>query len=99
MERSSVLPLVISSLQNFGLPNQPAVIDADTILFGRDGLLDSVALVSFILDVEDAVRTEFGVNLTIADERAMSQTRSPFRRVGSLADYVTQLINEQSAQP
>ena len=51
-----------------------------------------MALVNLILDVEDAVRTRFGVSLTLADERAMSQTRSPFRTVGTLAEYINLLL-------
>jgi hypothetical protein len=37
------------------------------------------------------VREQFGGSLVLADERAMSQTRSPFRTVGSLADYALQV--------
>jgi len=37
------------------------------------------------------VEEQHGVALVLADERAMSQTRSPFLSVGTLADYVCQL--------
>ena len=97
MDRTAISSLVLETLRNFGLPpaQNGANLNEETILFGRDGLLDSVALVSFILDVEEAIRTECGVSITLADERAMSQTRSPFRRVSSLADYAAQLVAEQ----
>jgi hypothetical protein len=49
--------------------------------------------------VEEAIRDKCGVSVTLADERAMSQARSPFRRVSSLADYAAQLISEQQAKP
>lgn len=100
MDHTALSPLIIETLRNFGLPPSHAsvVLNEDTILFGRDGLLDSVALVSFILDVEEAIRSACGVSITLADERAMSQARSPFRRVSSLADYAAQLIAEQQAK-
>lgn len=96
LDRPTAVSLIIDTLKNFGLPNPPAEFSEETLLFGRDGLLDSVALVSFILDVEEAVRQAYGVNITLADERAMSQTRSPFRRVASLANYTVQLVAEQA---
>jgi len=64
----------------------------DTILFDRSGLLDSLGVVHFIVAVEDRVRDELGVSITLADERAMSAKSSPFRTVTSLASYLTELI-------
>ena len=66
----------------------------DTELFGRDGQLDSLGLVTLIVAVEEDVATETGLAITIASERAMSQSRSPFRTVGSLRDFVTVLVEE-----
>jgi len=97
MDRTALSLLVLDTLRNFGLPPVPGSPEPteETILFGRDGLLDSVSLVSFILDVEEAIRAGTGISITLADERAMSQSRSPFRRVSSLVDYAAQLLAEQ----
>jgi len=64
-------------------------------LFGRDGVLDSLGLVSFIVAVEQALDESLGVAITLADERAVSQRASPFRTIGTLVDYVM----TQSARP
>jgi hypothetical protein len=40
------------------------------------------------------VAEETGQSVSLMDDRAMSQTRSPFRTVGSLAEYVTELTRE-----
>ena len=63
-------------------------------LFGSEGRLDSLALVTVVLDVEECVNRKTGRSITIADERAMSQKRSPFRTVRTLADYVEVLLAE-----
>ena len=66
----------------------------DAPLFGRDGVLDSLGLVSFVVAVEQAIESELGVTLTVADEKAMSQKHSPFRTIGALANYVEDLMKK-----
>jgi acyl carrier protein len=71
----------------------PEDVDADTPLFGRDGLLDSMGLVTLVVAVEQAIEDELGVSVSLADARALSQKASPYRTVGALADYADSLIH------
>lgn len=64
----------------------------DTPLFGKDGLLDSMALVRLVVAVEQAIDDRFDRAVSLADERAMSQTSSPYRTVGALAEYAASLL-------
>ena len=65
-----------------------------TILFGKDGKLDSLGLVNLLVIMEQNIEDEFDVSIIIADERAMSQKHSPFRTIGTLADYIVMLLRE-----
>ena len=65
-----------------------------TTLFGKGGQLDSLDLVSFIVEVEQEIEQEFNIPIVLADERALSQRHSPFMTLGALAEYVSQLIEE-----
>lgn len=76
-------------------PNQQLPISLDTPLWGQPGRLDSLGLVNLILLVEEQIFDELGIGITLADERALSQSQSPFRSVRSLADYVDLLIREK----
>lgn len=69
-------------------------ISDSTILFGKDGYLDSMALVALLMDIEDALQ-ENDINVSLSDERAMSQVRSPFKDVPSLAGYIHSLLSAQ----
>ena len=69
-------------------PGDRIACSEETVLYGSGGALDSLGLVSLILDVEQAVNERAGTSLVLADEQAMSQRRNPFRDVRSLADYV-----------
>ena len=59
-------------------------------------VLDSMGLVTLIVDVEQRLEEEYDEVVVLADERAMSQKRSPFLSVGSLADYICQLVEESA---
>ncbi len=65
-------------------------------LFGGDGLLDSIGLVSYIVEVEEKLEDEYGFSIVLANEKAMSRRTSPFARISYLADYIVEEINESS---
>ena len=65
-----------------------------TALLGQGSKLDSLGLINLIVAVEQNVEDKFDITITLADERAMSQGISPFRTVGSLADYIEMILVE-----
>ena len=65
----------------------------ETILFGGSSTLDSLGLVNFIISTEQKIEEIFGVCLSLADEKAMSQLSSPFRNVNTLIAYILKLLN------
>ncbi len=66
----------------------------DTLLFGPGGVLDSLSLVSLIVDVETAVADASGRQISLTDDRAMSQPEYPFGSVSLLTKYIEQLLKE-----
>ena len=70
-------------------------IDDDTPLFGGEGVLDSLGLVSFLINLEQKIEDNTGISLTIADEKAMSLKNSPFKTIGTLHNYLNTIINEK----
>jgi acyl carrier protein len=65
----------------------PADLGPATRLFGESGLLDSMALVSLVIAVEQAIEEKYQVAIALADEKALSQRSSPYRTIDSLASY------------
>ena len=65
------------------------------MLFWKDGILDSLELVKLISDLEENIYRKFGKQITLADEKTMSQRISPFRTVKSLVNYIDKLLTEQ----
>lgn len=65
-----------------------------TKLYGTNGGLDSLALVSFITDLEEKISEDFNKEIILADEKAMSATTSPFRNIETLTIYIEKLLEE-----
>ena len=96
-KRKTIEKLIFNSIEeiNEQLPlEQQLTQSTKTVLFGKDGKLDSLGLVTLLVLIEQNIEDEFDLSITIADERAMSQKHSPFRTVGILADYIDMLLKE-----
>ena len=66
----------------------------DTALFGDSSRLESLDLVNLVVTLEEKINEDFAVAISLVDERAMSQETSPFRTIGSLAQYISYLLEE-----
>ena len=96
-KRKTIENIIINAVQeiNEQLPQEQQLAQTtETVLFGKSGQLDSLGLVNLLVTIEQNIEDEFDVCITIADERAMSQKRSPFRTIGTLADYIDVLLKE-----
>ena len=97
MMKSEIVSLITAQVKAYNENlDEPVDLSAgeDSVLFGEGGVLASVDFVTLVLDIEEAVETATGQSVTLADEHAMSQKHSPFRTVGSLADYISGLLEE-----
>lgn len=97
MTKEDALDIVLRALAN--LNNERAVgerIDPgpQTRLFGTDSVIDSLSLVSIIVDVEGDASDVLGFPISLSDERAIARQPSPFSTPDSLADYIVELAGE-----
>ena len=70
----------------------PDRLDADTVLLGDEGCLDSLALVLLVVGLEEAIEDQYDEIVKLADEKAFSQKHSPYRTIRSLADFAAKVI-------
>lgn len=99
LTKESIEVIILNALSNINEergPDEKLTIDLDTRLFGTDAVLDSLSLVSVIVDVETAVSERVGRDICLTDDRAMSQETSPFSDVNTLSAYVELLISEMA---
>jgi hypothetical protein len=91
-----VVDVIFKSIEEFNQQNDVQLaIKLDTILFGSQSQLDSMDVVHLLISIEENINSKFDTLISIADERAMSQKKSPFKTVSTLAEYILILLNEQ----
>ncbi len=73
-------------------PDQQLSKRPDAILFGEGGSLDSLGLLTFVLQVEQRVQGAGHAAFTLTDEEAMAATPVAFRSVRSLTEFIAQRI-------
>lgn len=89
--RAEVLNEIYAALERVNELREPSErleCGEETRLYGGGGPLDSLTLLALILDLEEAIASRTGAIVVLADERAVAQSRSPFRDVRSLTDHV-----------
>ena len=87
---------VIDELNQMLPPEDHLKKDLETPLAGDSGRLDSAGLINLIAVTEQKTATEFGRTILLTDERTLSQISQVFRTLGTLADYIHQLLNEKN---
>lgn len=65
-------------------------------LYGQGGHLDSLGLVTLVTDIEERINDALDRSIALADERAVSQKRSPFRSIEALTAYAVGLLEAEA---
>ncbi len=69
----------------------------DAPLYGASGKLESLDFVTLVMEVEEKIKAEFGVDITIADENLLSKEKSPFSSLRTLIEYLEELLKQEGA--
>ena len=69
------------------------VRDEGMALVGMDSKLDSLGLLTLIVLVQERVKEEWGMEVEIVSESIGLREVNPLLTVGSLIDYVTEMVS------
>jgi len=95
---SEVINLIYKSIDEVNKLNKKYKLSKknDDPLIGRNSKLDSLGLVNLILNIERNIEEKFSLPLILANEKAMSQEKSPFKDISSLKEYICSMITDVS---
>src|SRR5687768_6393068 len=83
---------LLNDYREEGLVDKSFSINESTTLYGIGGCLNSLSLVTMIVDLEEFITNTWGQEIVIADSKVFSQSVSPFRSVQSLAGYILTIL-------
>lgn len=100
IERNCAYGIVVESLKEVFIQagtQAPEPLNDETVLVGVDAVLDSLGVVSLIVEVEQRLELNHEISVTLANDKAMSQRNSPFRTIGVLTDHVLEMAKEATS--
>jgi acyl carrier protein len=90
-----VVALIHGALRTLNEERSPAeqiTVGPDTCLFGENSVLDSLSLVSVIVDIETLTSDRYGRAVSLTDDAAMSRDPVPFTNVAALKGYILEQL-------
>ena len=96
MDKKLIEKIVISTVQELAdsfTDEDKFSVSKETILFGQGSEIDSLSLVSVIVDLEDIISENYGIDISLTDDNAMTREISPFDNVSNLIDYIEEITN------
>jgi hypothetical protein len=90
----SIIFEALTTLNNERASDEQIDINTDTALFGLDALLNSLELVSVMVDIETLSADKFGQPVSLTDDKAMERDPVPFLNVSTLTAYILELLGE-----
>jgi len=68
------------------------IIESGLEIFGPNGMLDSLELVSLIVDIEERFADELDIIISLSDDKAMTQDNPPYSSVEIMLSYIESLL-------
>ena len=97
-ERERILNAVYSAVDELNSQLPPGVSVEKSLeapLYGASGKLESLDFVTLVMEVEGKINAEFGTDITIADENLLSKQKSPFSSLGTLVEYLEEVLKQE----
>jgi acyl carrier protein len=97
MDKKQIHNIVINKVKELidTLPEeQKFELSDNTVLFGSGSAIDSLSLVSLIVDLEGEFASEHGHDISLTDDNAMTRKISPFSSITNLVDYIFELTTK-----
>lgn len=95
--KEKIIKIIIDSINDFNedlTDDEKISTELDSNIYGGNSSLDSMGLVSFIVNLEQFLEDELNKSLSLADEKAMSRKSNPYKNINTLADFVLELLEQ-----
>jgi len=92
MNRTEAVEIIKQTLKSI-VTHTGKNITEDTPLAGGDAfILDSFMLTTLVIELEQAIHDKYGKDISIVSDKMFSENRTPMKTVGTLADFLLELM-------
>jgi acyl carrier protein len=60
----------------------------ETVLMGEKGVMDSLALLTLLVDLEDELRTKLSVDVSLIEDDFMTDVQGPYSSIANLTQWI-----------
>ena len=99
LSKENIEKIILDSLETINEvrdEGEKLKFDCNSKLFGVGCPIDSLSLVSLIVDVEAEVNQIVENPISLMDDKAVMRKKSPFESVANLTEYIQELIGNES---
>lgn len=89
-----IYPVIDEFAETLPSPSSLSKIPS-TIIFGISGALDSIAFISFLIEIETRIKEKTHKSIRLFNDKALNHQTSPFRTVEMLAEYINGLLDAE----
>jgi acyl carrier protein len=96
MANDSIDKIVLDCLSNLNLERgdgEKIKFEAATPLLQEGGAIDSMELVSVVVDIEAEIENLLGLSISLTEDESMELISDPFATVKNLIEYVSLVTN------
>ena len=91
--KEKIEEIVFSIIKNNTEDLNIGTINYETLLLSEGSAIDSMTIVSIVVDLESELSEVFQREISLSDDKAMSRKISPYENVKNLIEYIIELLN------
>ena len=93
-KKKIILDLIYSAIDTYNMMNPEELHikkSLDSPIMGADSVLDSLGLLTFLVDLEDKIKKELNLSDNLINEELLANNSQKYKDVGSILDLILTL--------
>ena len=85
------LELIFAAIKEVNMQQPPEYqlkLNEDEFLISDKSCIDSLGLITLLINIEEKISNKFKINLNLLDEKLISEESTPFETLSSLASWL-----------
>lgn len=92
---TSIITDAIKELNLILAPEDQIVIDSETILYGKNGVLDSMGIINLTVIVEEMIYEKLNVDIALSEYISSSDMSEIFKNIETLSARILALVENK----